>query len=410
MKVAVVGGGVVGLSTAHYLRLGGATVTVVDRGPIGGGCSAGNAGWICPSIAFPLPAPGLTATSLRWLLRADSPLYVKPAALPRLLPFLFAFRRFCTAEAFRRGTGALAELAADALELHDELASRGIAFEHDSKGLLMLFADGAALDEERRLLELSGYGAKTRTLGPEELRELEPALAPGPVGGLLALPEWHVRPESLCAGLADSLATSGSTLIPTGTVTHIRCESRRAVEVTTTKGSFDVDAVVLAAGAETGGIARRLGARLPLQAGKGYSITVEHPATTVGRPLYFVETKLALTPFDNAVRVAGTMELAGIDSRLNPNRVAALERVAERAAPGVLDGHRSSPWVGMRPLTPDGLPLIGRIATRDNVWVASGHQMLGMTLAPATGRALASWILGGAAPSGLEPFDPSRFD
>jgi D-amino-acid dehydrogenase len=409
MKVAVVGGGVIGLFTAHYLEKSGAEVVVLDRGDVGGGCSKGNAGWICPSISFPLPAPELTLTSLRWLLRTDSPLYLKPAALPLLASWLISFRRYCNRREFERGTAALSVLAVDALQLFDELHDEGVRFEHGRDGLLMVFENEVALDQEWELLRLTGYQAKVKRFSVEELIDAEPAIGPGITGGLLAQPEWHVRPESLCRNLSNSLRARRVEVLEQAEVRRIETKKNRAVALLTARGEVQADAVVLATGAEAGRLSAQLGFPLPMQAGKGYSITIDNPTTSIGRPLYLVEGKMTITPFEGALRVAGTMELSGINERIDPKRVTALERAAQRYIPGVLDGDRVTEWVGMRPLTPDGLPVIGPLPTAANVFVASGHQMLGVTLAPSTGKTLASLILGAPESSELAPFDPSRF-
>lgn len=409
MKVAVVGGGVVGLFVAHYLERAGVGVTVVDRDGAGGGCSAGNAGWICPSIALPLPAPGLTLASLRWLLRSDSPLHVSPAALPRLAPWLWRFRGFCDETAFAHGAAALTRLAAETLPLFDELCRDGIDFEYRRDGLLMVFRTERELQDELELLRLTEYEGKTRALSPAELADAEPALAPGPAGGLLVKPEWHVRPEGLIRGLATSLEARGVEMIEEAGVDSIVVESRVAKALRTDRGDVEADAFVLAAGAHTGQLAAAAGCPLPVEAGKGYSVTVKRPAVTVRRPLYLTAAKVAVTPFEGSLRVAGTMELSGVNHRMSAKRLRALERAAEHEVPGVLAGEASEAWVGMRPLTPDGLPSIGRLPGRDNIYVATGHQMLGMTLAPATGRALADLITTGGSDIDLAAFEPGRF-
>lgn len=411
MRVAVVGAGVVGLFAAHYLEKRGARITVIDRGPAGGACSAGNAGWICPSISFPLPAPGLKVASLRSLLRSGSPLYIKPSAIPYLALWLLDFRRFCNRRSFERGAAALARLAADAIPLFEALGQEGVRFEHGRDGLLMVFREPGALAEELELLHLTGYQDKVRRLSAHELVAAEPALlATDLAGGILAQPEWHVRPESLCSGLAESLRQRGVEIREHVEVAAIRCGGQNAAGLETSEGDLETDSVVITTGAEAARLSAQAGCPLPIQAGKGYSLTIERPRVDVRVPLYFPETKLTVTPFRGAVRVAGTMELSGINLEMDSRRIAALERAAEREVPGVLGGDQRRTWVGMRPITPDGLPCIGRLPARENVYIASGHQMLGMTLAPATGRALAELLITGVSSTDLEPFAPARFN
>ncbi len=409
MRVAVIGGGVVGLLCAHHLQKRGADVVLLERDGIGGGCSLGNAGWVCPSISVPLPAPGLMLQSLRWMFRVDSPLYIKPTAVPRMAEWLLAFWKHCNRDDYARGVRALAALARPSMAQLDQLARDGIEFESARAGLLLLARSQAVLDAERHTLDELGYGPYT-LLGPRRVREKEPALTGEFAGGIDVLPERHVRPESMCSAVAASLGSRGAEVLEDFHATRLEGDGRRVAAIVDEEGrQVDADAFVIATGAEAAALVRQLGASLPLQAGKGYSITVAQPRVRLRAPLHFAESKLALTPFEGAQRVAGTMELSGINSWLDPRRVSALAKKAELEIPGILDGERRDDWVGMRPLTPDGLPVIGRLPTRDNVYAATGHQMLGITLASSTGAALAPLVLGGSSDTDLRPFDPARF-
>jgi D-amino-acid dehydrogenase len=407
-RVAVVGAGVVGLACAHYLRRAGAEVVVLERGRVASGCSAGNAGWVCPALATPLPEPGLGWRSLGFLLDPEGPLYIRPTALPRLAGWLVAFWRRCNARDFEQGLHALARLNRRTLELYDGLEADGVAFEHARAGLLALFRSQRALAEERAQLQRHGLGP-LEPVTAAHLAELQPGLPPTFAGGLLFPAERHVRPESLCAGLAQALARAGATLREGFEVRGLRRAGGRAAALEGAGGVVKADAFVLAGGAEAGLLARECGHPLPLEAAKGYSVTVQTPALRLARPLYLPEARLALTPFDGALRIAGTLELSGLNLRLDRRRVAALRRAVVSQLPTALDGEASVEWVGMRPVTPDGLPVIGALRGWPNVFVASGHQMLGITLAPATGEALARQILTGQSPAELQPFDPRRF-
>lgn len=407
-RVAVVGAGAVGLSCAHFLRRAGADVVVLERGRIGAGCSAGNAGWVCPSLATPLPEPGLAWRSLRYLLRADGPLYIRPSALPRLAPWLFRFWRHCNPRDFEHGTAALARLNRRTLGLYDELAAAGVPFEHGREGLIEPFRGTRALEEELALVRKHGLGPVER-VDAARIADLQPGLPPVFAGALFFPAERRVRPETLCAGLAQHLRRHGGEIREGFEVRSLSRDGGRAVALTGPSGSVTADAFVLAGGAETGSLSRACGHPLPLEAAKGYSITVQAPSLRLERAVHLPAERLALTPFDGALRIAGTLELSGINLRLDPRRIAALRRAALGVLPTALDGEASVEWVGMRPVTPDGLPVIGALRGHSNVYVASGHQMLGITLAPATGEALAQQILTGRAPAELEPFDPARF-
>ncbi len=408
MRVAIVGGGLIGMFAAYHLSKRGIEVVVLERHRTGAGCSAGNAGWITPSIAVPVPAPHLRTTSLRWLLLPDSPLYIKPSALPRLAPWLWKFWRHCNAESFEHGCRALAELGADTMHQFDELESEGLRFEQQRAGLLMVFAKQAAMDAELKRLDGAGFEPLLR-LTPEELRAKEPALEGRYAGAIHVPSERHLRPETLCAQIATRIRDAGVEIREGVEVHDFSFDGAHARSLDTSSGTIHADRFVIATGAEAGRLSRRCGSKLPIQAGKGYSVTVDNPTTAIGTPIYLDETKVGLAPYKGALRVAGTMELSGINLRLDRRRIAAFRRSVERDIPGIFDGDKVREWVGMRPLTPDGLPVIGRLPKTDNVFIANGHQMVGVKFAPSTGRVLSELIVDGTSSVDLEPFAPDRF-
>ena len=438
MRVGVVGGGIAGLATAHYLARAGAEPFVVDAGRAGGGCSLGNAGWVCPSISTPLPGPGLTLRSLAWMLKADSPLYIRPAALPRLLPWLLRFRARCNRTDWERGVAALAGLNSVTMERYDELA-REMEFEFAAAGVLMVFRDSGKAAAARAEVEaVAAVGAAScRELDEDELYAREPLLRPGFRFGVFVDAERHVRPESLTAALARSLRARGVAIHEGARATGFRFEGgggsgtvkgRRArlpgrsrpaaggrataIVVQGRGGSADemeADAVVLAAGVHTGELAGRAGWPIPLTAGKGYSVTIERPARQLRQPLYLGGAKIGLTPFGGALRIAGTMELSGINTRMDRSRIASLRRQVLRDVDIPEAEAQGRAWVGMRPMVPDTLPVVGPLPSCENVFVNAGHQMLGVTLAPSCGWALAGLMVEGRAGVGLEAFAAGRF-
>lgn len=410
-RTVIVGAGVIGLASAWELCRRGEEVVVLDRGEPGAACSAGNAGWIVPSISTPLPAPGLVATSLRWMLKRDSPLYIKPRLDPRFAVWLTSFWRNCSPETYARGLDALMTLNRRTMPLFDQWQAQGIDFEMHRAGLLFL---GLSRDsvahaaEDVAGLERFGY-QRPAILTGSEVRDLEPGLSSDVAGGFLVEEERHVRPETLSAGLASRL-TSGGAEIRTGVdVTGISRTHGTICAVQTSAGSIAADRVLIAAGSWSGQVARRFGFRLPIEAGKGYSVTIDFPRRTVSHPLDLIEARVAVTPFTNGLRLAGTMELSGLNLRLEPHRVEAIRRAGDRFLKDWRGGRRERVWVGMRPLTPDGLPVIGQVDGCENLYVASGHQMLGITLAPATGEVIADLMLSGTSQTDLSPFSPSRF-
>lgn len=407
MSIVIVGGGVIGLCCAHALRRRGADVVVLERERCGSGASRGNAGWVTPGLSAPIPAPGVLRQAARWMLDQESPLLVRPRADAEFLRWSYAFWRSCHEQAHRAGTAATLALAADAGEQFDALRAAGVEFEMHDDGLLFLVRDAEHLEDWRAayaMLGELGFDGAVQVLDGAEVRELEPSADAGVVAGLLGGRERHVRPESVVKGLCASL----------GDAVHEHTEVlglfRRAGDwrVETTAGAFDADRIVVAAGAWTGPLLQGLGIALPLEAAKGYSVTTERGEGAPQRPLYLTEAKVGVSPYADAVRIAGTLELTGLDLSIDRRRLGAVERAAATYLPGWRPGPARLEWAGLRPLAPDGLPVIGAVPGREGLFVATGHGMLGVTLAPATGEALAPLVLGTANPV-LEPFAPARF-
>jgi D-amino-acid dehydrogenase len=407
----IVGGGVIGLACAWELRRRGEDVLILDRNEPGAACSAGNAGWITPSISTPLPAPGLVGTSMRWMMKRDSPLYIKPRLDPRFAGWLVGFWRNCRPDVYVRGLEALSALNQRTMPLFDRWQEDGIDFEMHKAGLLFLGLSREAITHtatEIEQLERFGY-RRPSILSGAEVRELEPGLSDSVAGGFHVEEERHVRPETLTSGLVQRLKDDGVEIRTGVEVTGIARRSGTVNAVMTNVGSVAAERVLIAAGSWTGQIAQRFGFKLPIEAGKGYSVTIEHPRRTITRPLDLIEARVAVTPFSDGLRLAGTMELSGLNLRLEPSRVEAIRRAGDQSLGDWRGGRHEKVWVGMRPLTPDGLPVIGQVAGCDNLYVAGGHQMLGITLAPATGEAVAELMLSGTSQVDLRPFDPARF-
>ncbi len=410
-EVVVIGGGVIGLSCAYELVRKGVDVTVLDKGRPGEDAAWGSAGWVTQMLSAPLPAPGLVGTSLKWMLKKDSPLYIKPWADSGLPKWLWDFWRHCNRRDHEAGLEAMAALTEHTMTLYDELAKDGIEFEMEKAGLLFAFTSEEGLQhtlDELRAMERYGYSSPT-VLDGDSVRDAEPALTKAVVGGMLVESERHLRPELLTAGLFRRLAESHAKLRSETEVTGVKRQGSRMTCVVTTGGEVPGDRFLIAGGAWSASLARMAGFHLPVQAGKGYSVTVTEPAVRLRRPLYLGEAKLGATPFRNALRIAGTMELTGINEALDPRRIDAIRASADQFLVGWRQGKSEEEWAGMRPVTPDGLPAIGRAPGYDNLYVATGHAVLGVTLAPATGVAMAELIHSGKTDVDLRPFDPNRF-
>jgi D-amino-acid dehydrogenase len=412
-RVVVVGGGVVGLACAWELRRAGASVVVLEGGAVGGGVSQGNAGWVCPSFTYPLPAPGMVREGLRQLVTGGEAFVLRPRLDPAFVRWLWSFRRNCSRTRFDRGVRALLALNERTLALFDAYRAAGVSFEMHSAGLVLAARTRKGLDSYRvifeRLRQL-GYGGAIDELDAPALASLEPALdATTVVGGLHATVDRFVRPEQLTAGLAASLRADGVEIREQCPLTGF-ARQNGALALQTSAGRELADRVVVSAGLSTAPLLRRLGARVPLVGARGYSVTIAGRGTPPRHALYLAEAKLGLSPFAGGVRIAGVFELGARDTEA-PRDVSA--RLMEAARP-YLTGWRPEAdtpvdaWAGLRPSTPDGLPLIGALPGVDGVYVASGHGMLGVTLAPATAALLAPLVLEDRAAPELAPFDPGR--
>ncbi len=408
----VVGAGIVGVSIADALARDGAKVLVVDKGRIGEGCSKANAGWVTPCFAMPLPRPGLLGTALKWMADPDSPFYVQPRPTPARLRWLLQFARSMGQRSFECGTAALVELSRYSLDAYAELyAACPGRIGLERRGLLMvaLTTEGLVAAESDAAM-LRSYGVVSAVLDPDEARLLEPAIAGDLAGAVLYPDEAHLEPSATVEAIADRARASGVSF-ETGTeVFDFRVSSGRVTEIMTTRGKVAADHVVLATGAWSKAVARRLGLRLPVLGGKGYSMMVAAPAPAPLIPMMILERKVAITPYGQELRLAGTLELVDGDLSISPRRVESIRR----GAAAVLGIPESAPvdhvWRGLRPCTPDGLPMIGRAPGLENVYVATGHQMLGVQTAPATGRLMADLLLDREPIFDPAPFRPERFE
>jgi D-amino-acid dehydrogenase len=406
-RVAVVGGGVIGLWTAHHLHAAGVEVAVLERDRVGSGASRGNAGQVCPALSVPLPEPGIVADSLRTLHRRESALYVRPQASLALARFLLGFAWNARAARFAAGAGALRELGRDAVAQYRELAS-GIKLRLGDRPYVSVHHSRQAAEAGRhRLAQLAGdrFEISDGVLDGQRLGELEPCLT-GTGTGYLIGGQITLDPSALVDGMATQLRAGGVELREGTRATAIDPRPD-GVTLATSAGRVEADAVVLAAGIWSVALAATIGVRLPIFPGKGYSFTV--PIDEAPRhPILLEAAHVVMTPLDDGTRIAGTMELDSRHDRFDHRRVEAIVAAARPYLRGVHWNQRRAEWVGPRPMTPTGLPLVGPIGGSGRAFVAAGHNMLGVTLAPATGRAIAQLITLGRADVDLTRFAPPR--
>ncbi|MGH3375046.1 MAG: NAD(P)/FAD-dependent oxidoreductase [Actinoallomurus sp.] len=415
--VVVIGGGAVGLCVAFHLRRQGVPVHVVDRGPIGGGSSWGNAGWVCQSHSAPVPAPGVTWYAARSIGRPGSPLYLRPQPTPAFLRWLLMFQRSCARGRFDRGYAAVAGFAQAAFECFAELADAGVATTLTRPGLLHAFLSVEEAERclaTQRAMAWTGYELPGEILTGREARRLDPALSDGVRAAYLVPGEGVVDPRAFVTALADRLRGEHVTVTEHAAVRGFVRRGGKVVAVRTDGGDIDCSSAVVAAGTWSAGLLARLGVRLPLQAGKGYSFSVDlGPAPE--HPMYLGDKHVAVSPIGGATRVAGTMELSGNNRRLDWRRVVAIARASRDYlgrwydTPDDLMALIHDPWVGGRPMFPDGLPVLDLVPGTPNAYVATGHGMLGITLAPVSGRAMGEYVTTGRRPAELVPFRADRF-
>ncbi len=412
----VIGGGIIGLACAYELALLGRRVHVVDRAPIGSGASAGNAGWVTLSQAVPVPSPGSVRDALRSAGRPDSPLYVRPVWSGSLVRWLWRFRRYCTRPAFVRGAAALGTLADRSFEVYDEWEKNGVETSRSSPGLLHAFLDEReALRTLRMAADLAQgrYAVPDAPLGSIEARRLEPALVEGVRAAYLIEDEGLVDPSALVASLRQQVESLGGTIQDRTDVTRLPVEGGRVRAVVAGRDEVPCADVVIAAGAWSGRLLGLLGSRVLLEAGKGYSFSVQL-ATPPRHPILLADKHVAVSPLAEATRIAGTMEFSGNNLRLNWRRIEAIALASRHylgdwfGSPDQLMGLIRDPWVGGRPMLPDGLPLVDQVSGLGNAYVATGHGMLGVTLAPGTAAALTELMTTGTRPPVLAPFGHRR--
>lgn len=410
VDVLVLGGGVIGLSTAEALSRQGASVTVVDQGQLGRGCSYGNAGLIAPSYSMPVGTPETLFNSFRWLFDKHSLFTLKPRFDFALLTWLLRFVAACRPRNVAASLALLHELSKASMQCLTEFADRGKAFGLQREGWLQVFTTEAGREEGFHQMEnLRHIGVRALTLDVSEVRELEPLLAGDVVGGVYYPDDAHLEPDRFVAFLASLAEDEGVTMLTRTRVNKFETGGGQILGVNTDAGELSADNYVIAAGAWSTPLLRQLDGRLPIQPAKGYSLTYMDPSMMPGRPLMFAEAHVVVTPMGRRLRMTGGLELVGFDPSLNTERLDGIRRAGIRYLSSFEGGAPHEAWCGYRPLTPDTLPIIGPTRRFPNLFIASGHGQLGVTLALVTGKLVAEYLSGAEPSIDLQPFLPSRF-
>lgn len=408
-QIAIVGGGSIGLVTALELARRGLRPVVFERaGDLLTSCSAGSAGLLSPAHSAPLATPSAVREGLRHMARRDSPFSMRPRLA--LIPWLVLFMSAARSSKVRAGTDVLRELSFSSLELHEKLASDGLDTGLSVRGALNIyetergFAAGKAEAEA-----LTSAGIQSRVLTAEEARRLEPALDHAVVGGVFYPDEAQCEPERFLGAVAEAAVAAGASIRMRAEVFDLHRNGDRVDVLETAHGDVTPRQVVVANGAWTAQLSRTLGRPIPIQGGKGYHVDLERADSDPSLPVYMQEARVIATPFEDRLRLSGTLQLTGLDMGLDRIRAMATLDAGNRTLRGISRGRVMDVWRGIRPCAPDGLPVIGRSDGLDNVVFATGHAMKGLHLAPATACLVADLLTGREPTQDLTPFSPDRF-
>jgi D-amino-acid dehydrogenase len=413
MRVGIIGGGIIGLSSAYYLSKAGHQVTIIEQGEMKDGCSLGNAGMIVPSHLIPLAAPGMISKGIRWMFDSSSPFYVKPRLSGDLIKWGYHFYKSATKEHVAKSAPALKSISLLSKSMFKQLSTElPFDFGYHERGLLMLYQTKETEHEEKETAALANaHGIEAHIFSADEVQKLEPDVRVKVRGGVFFPGDAHVTPQLLVDELKTYLKDNGVVIRDQTTVTDFIIESEKIKLVKTSKGEFSVDEVVLAAGSWSALVAAKLKLSLPMQAGKGYSFTLQNVAKNVRVPSIFIEARVAITPMGNTLRFGGTMEITGIDHSISMNRVKGIVDSIPSYYPDmkVAMPKKEEVWHGLRPCSPDGLPYIGRSSKIKNLILATGHSMMGLSLGPGTGKLVKEIVDEDKTSIGIDLFDPNRF-
>ena len=413
-EVVIIGGGVIGLSTAYYAAQAGHKVTVIEREQADrDGCSFGNAGMIVPSHFIPLAAPGMVQLGFKWMWNPESPFYIKPRFDRELMAWGWNFVRSATRQHVARAAPLLRDLSLASRALFEELSAKfGDDFGLVKRGLLMLCKTQHALDDEAKTAAVAReLGIPAEVLDARQTAARDPGVSMDVTGSVYFPKDCHLNPGRFMSVLQKSCERAVVKFLWGTEVIDWRIEQRRIKAISTSAGEISADEFVICGGVWSSSVARDLGLSIPMQAGKGYSLTLEQPRQLPSLCSIFTEARVAVTPMNGTLRFGGTMEIGGLNHTINRRRVQGIIKSVPQYYPEFQMGDFAdiAPWHGLRPCSPDGLPYLGRTKKLANLTVATGHAMMGLSLAPVTGR-LMSQLLSDEKPDiDLALLSPDRF-
>jgi len=411
-NVIVVGGGIVGLSTAYFLQKEGHLVTVLDKSDISSGASFVNAGYLTPSHIVPLASPGMITKGIKYMFNSSSPFYIKPRLDIDFMKWAWYFKKSSTRAKVERAMPIIKDINLISRKLYEDMKASGDLgdFHLGDKGLLMVYQTEKARDHELEVMEKAQeMGLEANHLDADGLKKIEPNIELNAMGAIHYQCDRHTTPPQIMKKLLEHLSNNGVSVHKGEEVLDMEVKDGVVSEVRTNKSSYQPDEVVFAAGSWTSHLSKKININLPLQAGKGYRINVESP-TKISMPAILMEAKMAVTPMQGFTRFAGTMEFSGINSIIRKGRVEAIAKGAEHYYKGlkISEKDKSHAQCGLRPVSPDGLPYIGRPKGFKNLTIATGHAMMGWSLGPGTGKIITELISGKKTSMDLSPFSPDR--
>ncbi|MBL0739829.1 NAD(P)/FAD-dependent oxidoreductase [Chryseolinea lacunae] len=413
-NIAIIGGGIIGLSTAYYLQKAGHTVMVFDKGNMDDTCSIGNAGMVVPSHIVPLAAPGMIAKGIRWMFNSKSPFYVRPRLNGDLIKWGLKFYAHANEKHVQRSAPLLKEISMLSKQLFREMNSaKEFDFGYQEKGLLMLFQTAETEKEEIEAAHLANHhGVEAHVLTPADVQALEPDVRVTARGGVIFPGDAHLIPQLLVSNLVEHLKKNGVKILTHHDVSDFVTGEKSIERITIGDKVLEFDEYVIATGAWSGLFCSKLDLDLPMQSGKGYSFTLPNVKKNIQVPTLLLEGRVAVTPMGNALRFGGTMEINGTDRSVNMNRVKGIVETIPKYYPdmNVAVPDVREVWNGLRPCSPDGLPYIGRSSRFKNLIIATGHSMMGVSLAPATGKLVSEIVNEKNLTMNIAAFNPERFN
>ena len=411
--ITIIGGGVIGLCSAYYLQKEGYEVTVIERGNITDGCSFGNMGYMSPSHFVPLASPGIIAEGFKHMLSSSSPFYIKPRLNWDLMQWGWHFWKSSNAATVKKNAPHLNNLLQLSRALINDMRNEiGDTFDMEEKGCLMMCKQQKTLNHEFHLADdAEKFGLKVERLQKDDVQKLEPNVELNVAGAVLFKDDCHFNPGKMMVALKNNLVKKGVQFQLNTTVTGFEKSNNNISAVITNKGKFDCEQIVLATGSWLPVVTKMMSIKLLLQPGKGYSHTYQHVEKNIKYPAILVDGRCAITPWGHQLRIGGTMELSGINNKVLVNRMQGIYDSATDFYPGLkIDFPPADKiWNGLRPVTPDGLPYIGRASEFNNVIIAGGHAMLGISEGTGTGKIVSQLIKNTKTEITIEAFNPQRF-